>query len=772
MNQDRHAPANRREDHRLLTGRGEYTDDILDAGALHVAFVRSPYPSALVRSLDVSAALAHPGAVAVLTGADMAAEGFNDCPVPFQLPQGDGTIAYETPRQFMVRDRVRCVGEPVAMILAETLTQAMDASELVMVDYEELPAVIDPFAAAKPDAPQLWDNRPGNVAYHWRGGDMGKVDAALAAAHRVVRLRSHVSRVGAMPIEPRSALAFTGDDGRPVLRAAHQHPFQLRQELATLFRLDVHDLRVLAGDVGGSFGLKLGQMREEILVFWAARRIRRAVRWTAQRSEAFLSDEHSRDVHIESELGLDADGRFTALKVRYDVNVGTYMTFRSSVPVFNIGGISGVYTTPAVAAEIYGIFTNTQATCAYRGAGRPDATYAIERIIDVAAAEMGIDPAELRRRNLIPKESMPYRTSFLYEYDSGDFAACLARALELADYANFAQRRTEAGKRGRLRGFGIAMPIETAAGRGTDLATVQAHSDGTVTLLPGAMSVGQGHETGFTRLVAKILGLPQDRVRYLQGDTDLLENGRGNGGSSALALGGPAITRGVDDLIAKAKLLASRKLEVVPDDVVFAEGVFRVVGTDRMVTLAEVARMSEASSGEQLAGSGEFTAARPTFPNGCHICEVEIEPDTGLVTPIRYISVEDVGRVLNPVLVEGQIHGGVAQGMGQALLEQISYDDSGQLVTGSFMDYAMPRAADLPEMLCENLEVPTALNSLGVKGVGEAGTVGGLSATMNAVCHALQPAGIRHLDMPTTPMRVWQALRDAGYFASATKEIQ
>jgi carbon-monoxide dehydrogenase large subunit len=756
----------RREDDRLITGRGRYTDDIAHASGLRAVFLRSPYPSATIRSIDPSAALSHPGVVAVLTGGDMAAEGFNDCPLPFELPQGDGSFAVETRRHFLARERVRFVGEPVAMVLADSTAQAQDASELIMVDYDELPAVVEPLEAAAPGAPLLFDDRPGNVAYRWSHGDMGMVDAAFASSHRVVRQKSHISRVCAMPLEPRAALAYIADDGRPVLQVAHQHPFQLRQELATLFGMQVKDLRVLAGDVGGSFGMKSGQLREEILVFWAARRVKRAVRWTASRSESFLSDEHSRDVWVTSELGLDAGGRFTALKVHYDVNVGAYMSFRSANPIYNIGGISGVYTTPLVAADVVGLFTNTQATCPYRGAGRPDATYAIERIIDVAADEMGIDPAELRRRNLIPKEAMPYKTSFLLEYDCGDFERNLDRALELANYGTFAQRREAAGNRGLLRGIGICMPIEMAAGKGTDWATVRAHPDGSVTLFSGAMSVGQGHETALPKLVAERLGLSTSKVHFMQGDTDLLENGRGNGGSSALAMGGTAISRGMDDLIQKAKVIAADQLEASPSDLVFADGAIRIVGTDRVIALGELARMAEADSANgpgMLAGSGNFTPSAPTFPNGCHICEVEIDPDTGLVIPILYVAVEDVGKVLNPALVEGQIHGGVVQGLGQVFLEAIRYDSSGQLVSGSFMDYAMPRAADMPEIISENLETKTALNPMGVKGVGEAGTVGALSAAFNAVCHALQPAGVRQFDMPATPSRIWHALQDAGF---------
>ena len=729
-------------------------------------FVRSPYASALVASIDVSAALAHPGVVAVLSAADWAADGFADCAAPFRFAQGDGTFAVETPRPALVRDRVRFLGEPVAMVLADSDVAAMDAAELVSVDFEEQPVVTEVPAAVQPEAPQLWDDRPGNIAFSWKHGDSSAVEQALRASHHVTRLRSRISRVGAMPLEPRSALCYIGDDGRAVLRASHQSPHQLRDELARMFGLEKNQLRVIAGDVGGSFGMKFGPQREEMLVFWAARRLGRAVRWTAMRSEAFLCDEQARDVHVTTELGLDAGGRFTALHVRFDVNVGAYMAARSTSPVNNFGGISGVYTTPLTAGEVVGVFTNTQMTTAYRGAGRPDATYAIERIIDLAAVEMGIDPAELRRRNLIPAEAMPYRTSFLFEYDCGEFERNLDKALELAAYASFPARRQEAlGRGGRLRGIGIAMPIEMAGGVGTDAAIVRAHPDGTVTLYAGSMSVGQGHDTALATVVAQRLGLPLSSVKHVQGDTDRIGDGKGNGGSSALIMGGTVAMRGVDDLIEKATTLAAAQLEASGHDVQFANGEFRVAGTDLVVTLAALSRAVETGSGEDtasamLAGSARFTPNAPTFPNGCHICEVEIDPETGEVSVVGYVCVEDVGRVLNPLLVEGQIHGGVAQGIGQALFEEIRHDDSGQLVTGSFMDYPIPRASDFPMLVSMNLETPTALNPLGVKGVGEAGTVGALSAAMNAVCNALQAVGVTHIDMPATASKVWQAIQE------------
>jgi aerobic carbon-monoxide dehydrogenase large subunit len=758
----------RREDDRLLTGRGQYVDDLAHPGALVVAFVRSPYPSARILSVDAAEALALPGVQGIVTAADLQADGVDPMPAPIRLPRAGGGAWTATPRPLLAAGCVRFVGEAVAMVLAESATAALDAAERVLVEYDATPAVADVVAAGDPQAPQVWADRPGNLAFEWQQGDVQRLEAALAASHHVARLQSRISRVYAAPLEPRAALAWPDEQGRTVLRLSHQAPHQMRNELLRAFGVQRTDVRVVAGDVGGSFGMKSGPLREEMLVFWAARRLRRAVRWTASRSEAFLADDQGRDLRVSGELGLDAQGRFTALRVRYDINVGAFFSWRSSVPVINFGGIAGVYSTPVIVGEARGFFSHTPVTAPYRGAGRPEATYALERLIDAAAAEMGLDPAELRRRNLIAASAMPYQTGFTFRYDCGDFERNLDRALALAAYAGFEQRRAEALQRGRLRGIGMALPIEVAAGPysnpAPDWATVQADPDGTVTLATGAMSVGQGLDTALSSVVAGQLGVPLERVRYAQGDTDAIADGKGSGGSGGLIVSGTAAMRGVTDLVDKAKAIAARELEVAAEDLVFGQGVFRVAGSDLTLSLAEVARaaLRPEHGGQPLAGAATFEP-QATFPNGCHVCEVEIDPAIGQVRVVGYVSVEDVGHVLHPVLVEGQIHGGVAQGVGQALLEEIRYDEQGQLVTGSFMDYAMPRAEDLPPIVGENPETPTALNPLGVKGVGEAGTVGALAATMNAVCDALRPAGVRHIDMPATPVRVWEALREAGW---------
>jgi carbon-monoxide dehydrogenase large subunit len=537
-------------------------------------------------------------------------------------------------------------------------------------------------------------------------------------------------------------------------------------------------LRVIAGDVGGSFGMKAGNYPETALVIWATQRVGRPVRWLSDRAEAFLSDEHARDIMADVALALDRDGRFLALRVGYDANVGAYLTGRSLAPVNNIGGIAGVYGTPAIAAEIRGVFTNTVPLGPYRGAGRPEASYVIERAIDVAAGELGIDPFELRRRNLVPPTAMPYKTAFLFTYDCGDFLANMTDAARLADLDGFPARRAEAAQRGRLRGIGICNPIEVSGGPyfkiGRDNARLTLAADGDIILDVGAMSTGQGLETALPQMVADRLGIAADRVRFRQGDTKYLATGRGSGGSSALCVGGPAVSLAVDRVLEKGRLIAAHALEAAAVDVEFAAGEFRIVGTDRRVSLTEVAtlaadpaRLPEGMA-PGLAELGQFQPTAVTFPNGCHICEVEVDPETGRVELISYSAVEDVGRVMNPVLVRGQIQGGVAQGVGQALGEQIVHDPgSAQLLTGSFMDYAMPRADDFAEMRLETREVPTSVNPLGVKGVGEAGTVGALAATLNAVCNALAPLGVRHVDMPATPQRVWAAIAKARRLSEA-----
>jgi aerobic carbon-monoxide dehydrogenase large subunit len=754
----------RREDSRLLTGKGNYSADPNPPGMLHAVLVRSHHAHAMIDSIDTSAARAMPGVVAVFTAADLT----DVSPIPggIGFPRPDGGPAPKTDRPLLASDRVRFVGEPVAVVLSETIDAGKDAAEAVMASYRELPLVTDAVAALEPGSPKVWDNVPDNIGYLWKRGDAEATDAALRSAAHVARLQFNVSRVTANTMEPRAAWARIGEDGRIVVHAAHQSPYNLRNGMANgNFNIKPTDIRVLTVDVGGSFGMKSGVQAEYVLIAWAARRLNRPVRWVSDRTEGFLSDEQAREMRITVELGLDAHHKFTALRLRWDANLGAYVTGRSGWIVGNIGGTAGVYHIPTMYAESCGIMTNTVPTAAYRGAGRPEATYTIERIIDVAARELGISPYELRRINLIPPEAMPYKTALTFTYDCGEFEGNMQKASEMAELENFEARREAAKARGRLRGIGLCNCIEVAGGPflrpAKDQATLRLAEDGTLVLRSGSMSVGQGLETAFCQLVAERFGVPLEQVRYEAGDTDLLSGGKGNGGSGALCIGGSAVSVAVDKVIDKARQVAAELLEAAVVDVTFEAGRFTIAGTDRSIGLAEVARAASID-GNELVESGEFTPTMVTFPNGTHICEVEIDPDTGATEVVRYSAVEELGYVLNPMLVAGQTHGGVAQGVGQAMAEQIVHDPhSGQMLTASFMDYQMPRADDLPDIRMTTREVPTKANPLGAKGVGEAGTVGAMAAAMNAVNDALAPLGIRHFDMPATPYRVWAAIAAA-----------
>ena len=751
----------RREDVRLLTGKGNYSADPHPARMLHAVLVRSHHAHAKVGQIDTSAARAMPGVAAVFTAADLT----DVAPIPggIGFPRPDGSPAPKTDRPLLAKDRVRFVGEPVAVVLAETPDTGKDAAEAVIVEYTALPLVTDPVVALDPASPKVWDDLQDNIGYLWKRGDAEATDAALKASAHVARLQFNVSRVTANTMEPRAAWAQIGEDGRIVVHAAHQSPYNLRNGMANgNFNIKPTDIRVLTVDVGGSFGMKSGVQAEYALVAWAARRMQRPVRWVSDRTEGFLSDEQAREMRITVELGLDAANKFTALRLRWDANLGAYVTGRSGWIVGNIGGTAGVYHIPTMYAESCGIMTNTVPTAAYRGAGRPEATYTIERIIDVAAHELGVSPYELRRINLIPPEAMPYKTALTFTYDCGEFEGNMQKAGEMAQLDSFEARRAEAKSRGRLRGIGLCNCIEVAGGPflrpAKDQCALRLAEDGTLVLRSGSMSVGQGLETAFCQLVADRFGVQLDHVRYEAGDTDMLSGGKGNGGSGALCIGGSAVSLAVDKVIEKAKQAAAELLEAAVVDVAFEAGRFTIAGTDRSVSLAEVARAASAD-GSELVESGEFTPTMVTFPNGTHICEVEIDPDTGSTEVVRYSAVEELGYVLNPMLVAGQTHGGVAQGVGQAMAEQIVHDpDSGQMLTASFMDYQMPRADDLPDIVMTTREVPTKANPLGAKGVGEAGTVGAMAAAMNAVNDALAPLGIRHFDMPATPYRVWSAI--------------
>ncbi len=747
--------AKRVEDRRFVTGAGQYTGDLRPDGLLHVAFVRSPHARAGLSGIDVTAAKAAEGVVAVLTGADLLAAGLTPSPGGFGVGLADGRDATLTARPSLAVDEVRYVGEAVAAVVAHTLSQALDAAEQVDVDY----AVAD----APPSA--VWDEAPDNVGFLWRGGDAAATDAALKGAAHVTRQDMTISRVTANPMETRNVLVVPQDDGRLAVHASHQSPFNLREALvAAGFAQD--DLHVRIGDVGGSFGLKSGIIPEAVAVAHAARSLGRPVIWESTRSEAFLSDDQARQCEVTGEIGFDETQRIIALRVMVSAHLGAYLSPKSGWTVNNIGGVAGVYDIPAMHVEISGIFSHTAPTAAYRGAGRPEASYIIERLLDLAARELGISPIALRRRNLIAPSAMPYKTALVFTYDCGNFAANMDAAETLADLPGFPARRAEAAQRGKLRGIGLCNCIEAAGGPlariAPDIARVSLMDDGRLRMQSGTMSVGQGFETVFPQLVADLYGISADRVDYRQGDTDILPFGRGNGGSSGLCVGGPALAEAATTLATKLTTIAAEQLDASVESVTLSEGIFRSSTGNRTLTLAEIARtLTPAPDGTAAEGMASFQPTAVTFPNGTHICEVEIDPETGEVRIVAYSAVEDIGRVVNLMLAEGQIHGGVAQGIGQALGERIVYDEDGQLVTGSFMDYQMPRADNLPSLKLGFNEVPTGVNPLGVKGVGEAGTVGALAACMSAVNDALAQAGAPQIDMPATPANVWAALQAA-----------
>jgi carbon-monoxide dehydrogenase large subunit len=765
----------RLEDPHLLQGLGRYSDDVNLPRQAYAVVVRSVHAHARLRGIDASAAVKAPGVLAVLTGDDLAADGLGNLPTDSNRKRRDGSPAFTTPRPALIRGRVRHVGDPLALVVAETPEQAVDAAALVAVDYEALPAVAEAVEARRPGAPAVWDEAPDNVAFVWEVGSRDAVARAFEAAAHVTRLDFVVSRVAAAPLEPRGGVGeFDRRSGRYTLHTGIQAPHGLRTLLAEqVFRVPQSAVRVVTGEVGGSFGMRSGIYPEMVLVLWAAKRLGRPVKWTSDRREGFVTDEHGRDNVTSVELALDAGGKFLALRVDLMVNIGAYLTPRSAGPATNnVGGVAGVYTTPAIHLTSTGVYSNTTPTGPYRGAGRPEATYAIERVIDVAARELGIDPIELRRRNLIPASSMPFKTGLVFTYDCGDFARVMDMALALADQPGFERRRAEARQRGKLLGLGLANPIEVAGGPYTgvnpDTAEMRVNPDGSVSLFAGSTSMGQGNQTAFAQIVSDKLGLSPERIQVFWGDSDMLGAGRGNGGSGALTVGGSAVLRATEKVIERGRRIAAKLLEAAHEDVVLRDGRFTVAGTDRGVTFNNVARA--AYQPRQLPpgfepGFSETAAFVPpavTFPNGCHLCEVEIDEETGTVRVVRYAVVDDVGRMVNPMLVKGQIHGGIVQGLGQGLFEILAYDSAtSQLLSGSFMDYAMPRADDLPFFDVDSHEVPTKVNPLGAKGVGEAGTVGAMPALLNAVNDALAPLGVRHLDMPVTPERVWRAIREA-----------
>ncbi|HTT79164.1 MAG TPA: xanthine dehydrogenase family protein molybdopterin-binding subunit [Stellaceae bacterium] len=762
-------PVPRFEDPRLLRGGGRYVDDMVLPRMAWGHVLRSPHAHARIRAIDARGARAAPGVLLVLTGAEWRESGWRDLPAAGAMKRPGGLASYRPRFPALVEDRVRWVGDYVAFIVAETKHQAMDAAELIEVEYEPLPAIVGTAAAAAVGAPLVWDDCPDNVCFVHEVGDRAAVEAAFARADRVVKRRLVVNRVTAAAMEPRGALAdYNPADERYTIYTTLQRTHAYRADLAQIIGVPESRVRVVAGDIGGSFGMKSAIYNEVALVLLAAKMLGRPVKWTSTRSEAFLSDAQARDHVTEAELALDRDGHFLAFRTRTTAAVGAYAQAASNVFVMNLGTLAGVYRTPAIHAEVTAVFTNTNPMRPYRGNGRPEFAFVIERMVDEAAAETGIDRIELRRRNLIPPEAMPFKTGLIFTYDCGEFAKSLDLSLEFADVAGFEARRAAAKARGKLRGLGLSHTIERAAAGGFEAAELRFDKGGTATLLSGSITQGMGHETIYKQLVCDRLGLRPEQVHYLQGDTDKVAIGEGTGGSRTATLGGSAVYLATEKIVAKAKTIAAHLLEAAEADVDFADGVFAIPGTDRSVPLAAIAAAAwephSLPDGMEpgLVGSAAYAAKGQNFPNGVHICEVEIDPETGEIDILRYHVVDDVGTVLNPLLLEGQIRGGVAQGIGQIVMEDISFDPgSGQLVTGSFMDYAMPRADTLPDMLCETNPVPTRTNPLGVKGAGEAGAVGAMPAIGNALVDALSPLGIREVPMPATPERLWRAIRSA-----------
>ena len=777
----------RKEDFRFLTGRGTYTDDINRPGQVYAWFVRSPHAHARIKGIDASKATAAPGVIALFTGADMVADGVGSLPCGWQIHSKDGSPMLEPPHIPLAPERARHVGDQVAVVIALTRDQARDGAELVEVDWEELDAVTNVDAADGDGAPQVWDDVPANTCFDWHLGDKEAVDAAFAGAAHVVRIDIINNRLIPNAIEPRAGIAeFDPATDEYTLYTTSQNPHVIRLLMgAYVLSLPEHKLRVVSPDVGGGFGSKIFHYAEEAILTWAAGKVKRPIKWTAERTESFVTDAHGRDHATRAELALDADGTFLAMRVSTKANMGAYLsTFAPCVPTYLYGTLlSGQYRTPAIYCEVKAVFTNTTPVDAVRGAGRPEASYVVERLVDESAQVLKLDQVEIRRRNFVPKDGFPFQTAVAFQYDSGDYEATLDEALQAADYAGFEARRKEAEGRGKLRGIGLSAYIEAcgiapsavAGSLGAraglyEAANVRVDPTGTVTVFTGSHSHGQGHETTFAQIVAERLGIPIDNVVISHGDTAKVPFGMGTYGSRSLAVGGSALMRAIDKIVAKATRIAAHLMEASAEDVEFKDGAFTVAGTDKSVGFADVALTAyvphnfpheELEPG--LEESAFYDPANFTFPAGTHVCEVEVDPETGVVEVVSFTAADDFGRVINPMIVEGQIQGGVAHGLGQALLEGCVYDDRGQLVTGSYLDYCMPRASDQPGTFNVDVHDGTLCthNPLGVKGCGEAGTIGAPAAAINAVLDALRPVGVTHLEMPATSGRVWRAMQAA-----------
>jgi carbon-monoxide dehydrogenase large subunit len=759
------------EDQRFLQGLGRYVDDITLPGLCHGVTVLSPHAHARIKRIDVSKAKAAPGVLLVLTGADAAADKVGSftahlMPEDFGAPKGHRTF-----QPVLVSDKVRFAGDRVAFVVAETVTQARDAAELIEVDYEPLPAVVNLEDSAKDGATKVWEDCPqGNTGFRLMFGNKDATDAAFASAKHVVKLRVENNRLSPVAMEPRVAIAdYHAADDTYTLYTCSQNPHGARMEMSHLFHVPESQIRVVSPDVGGGFGLKGGPFPDDALVFWASRKLRRPVKWLATRSESMLTDHHGREMVYYGELALDERGKILALRARCLFQLGAYFVGAAlAAGAFSLRFIPEAYDIQTMLIMSQGLFTNTSQSGPYRGAGRPEAAYFMERLIEHAARQTGIDPAEIRRRNLIPPGKLPYATPTLWNYDSGEFQRLMDKCIELSDWKGFAARKKESQKIGKLRGRAVSYYIEFG-GIFNERMDLRFNPDGTLNVFGGTHSHGQGHATVFAQLVHEHTGVPFEQIRYIQGDTAQVPIGRGTYGARSATVGGNALLMASNALVEKGKTLAAALMEADAADIEFKDGTFRVVGTDKAIPITEVAKASYAPMGPLtekfgvgLEATGSFSASPPSHPNGSHVCEVEIDPDTGEVVVDRYFVVDDLGRVLNPLIVRGQIHGGVIQGIGQALIEHQVYDrQSGQLLSGSFMDYGMPRADNMPSVESELEEVPCKTNPLGVKGIGESGTIGAPPTVINAIIDALHPLGVASIDMPATPARVWETIKSA-----------
>ncbi len=764
-------PVPRKEDPKLLRGEGRYTDDINLPGQVYAAIVRSRVAHGRLLGIDTEAARSMPGVLGVYTGADLAAAGYNRMPIGgVVFKNRDGSPMQQPTQLPLTTDKVRFVGDPIAFVVAETIKQAKDAAEAVLPDIDALPAVTTARAADAPGAPLVHDEVAGNLVLDFHWGDSEAVAAAFARAAHVTKLPIRNSRVVVSPMEPRSAIGeYDPAHDHWTLRLGCQGVFGMRNLIRNVLNVPVEKVRVLTGNVGGSFGMKASCYPEYVCLLHAARALGRPVKWTDERSDSFLSDSHGRDHDMTPSIALDAGGKILALRVEGYGNLGAYQSNATAQPptMNAVRNSIGVYRTPAQEVNTRVMFTNTTPVGPYRGAGRPEGNYYIERLLDTAAAEMGIDRVEIRRRNHIRPDEMPFKTPAGTEYDSGDFPTVLDKALALADWDNFPQRKIESRRRGRLRGRGIGQYLEVTAPPQNEMGGIRFEPDGTVTIITGTLDYGQGHASPLAQVLTSRLGIPFEKINLLQGDSDQLIAGGGTGGSKSIMASGAAVIEAGEQVIENGRQIAAHALEAAVADIEFSNGRFTIAGTDRAIGIMELAE--QLRHGLKLPEGVPATldvrhihkSAPSAFPNGCHVCEVEVDPDTGEVSVVRYAMVNDFGVVVNPLLVEGQAHGGIVQGIGQALRESVRYDEDGQLMTGSYMDYTLPRASDAPSFAYGSHPVPAKTNLLGAKGCGEAGCAGALPSVMNALVDALSEFGIRHIDMPATPLRVWEAIQQA-----------